>query len=80
MRRLPRCARLTLLFSFTTVLVAAGEILVLKFINDWCMEQRVQALSLGLLLFGLLLLSAAVAEASFSDRMDFITNRNRETT
>ena len=70
-RRLPCCARLTLLFSFTTLLVAACETFILKEINGWrSMEQRVHALSLGLLLVGLLLSTVAMAEAA----------NNRETT
>lgn len=63
-RRLPRCARLTLLFSATTVLVAAAETGILFVINGWTsMESRFHCLGICLLAVGLVLSSFALVEA-----------------
>eukprot|EP00913_Durusdinium_trenchii_P034091 g31909.t1 len=63
-RLLPRRARLTLLFSATTVLVAAVETGILAVINSWkSMESRFHCLGLCLSAVGLILLSFAIVEA-----------------
>lgn len=63
-RRLPRCARLTLLFSATTVLAAANEAVILFVINGLpSMDARFRGLGFCLSVVGLILAIAASAEA-----------------
>ncbi|CAJ1399323.1 unnamed protein product [Effrenium voratum] len=64
-RRLPRSVRLTLLFSTTTVLVAAAESGILLVINGWSsMDTRFHSLGLCLCIVGFLLSAFAFAEAA----------------